>query len=107
MPANAQPTTARLVACDTGSCLLVRGRRASAQTAIRINAHLVEAKGRHSWKVRLPVATIENWSAPYARTLKVALVEPDGSAAPSETVRLPAGLLGHDLELASLVVHAR
>jgi len=106
MPAHAQPTIARVVACDTGSCLLVRGYRASAQAVISINSRVVEAKGRHSWKVWLPVATIEDWSAPFARTLQVTVVNPQGSAASSETVRLPVGLLGHNLELASLVVHA-
>lgn len=107
MPIAAQATIARLVPCETGSCLLVRGHRASAQTAIRINARPVEVKGHRSWEVRLPMATIEDWSAPFARTLEITVLEPDGSPGPSETVRLPAGLLGHNLELASLVVHAR
>ena len=57
--------------------------------------------------MRLPVAAIRQWSAPFARTLEVAVAGPAGSAERSETVRLPVGLLAGKVELASLVVRAR
>jgi len=57
--------------------------------------------------VRLPVAIVEDWSAPFARTLRVSVTDPSESGHRTEMVRLPVGLLGHNLELASLVVRAR
>jgi hypothetical protein len=103
-PANARSATARLITCDAGNCLLVRGHRASSQAIIRINGRTVEASGDRSWRVRLPVATVRDWSAPFARNLQVAVVDPAGPVERADAVRLPVGLLGHNLELASLVV---
>ena len=105
-PASARPVSVHVVSCDAGSCLLVRGHRTASQAVIRINERDVEAKGLHSWQVRLPVATVRDWSAPFARSLRVAVVNPSGAIERSEAVRLPVGLLGQNLELASLVVHA-
>ena len=105
--AQAHPAKARLVNCDAGNCLLVRGHRPSSSAIVRINDHVVEVRGRHSWQVSLPVATVEAWSAPFARTLRVSVLDPAGPADLTDTVRLPTGLLGHNQELALLVVHAR
>ncbi len=102
---EASPTaTARLVACDEGDCLLIRGARASDASTVRINDHIVEASGARGWQVRLPVDTVRRWSASRARTVAVAVVDPLGRVERSEDVRLPIGLLGHDVELASLVI---
>ena len=103
-PASARPATAHLVSCDAGNCLLVSGRRTSSQAIIRINGRTVEASGDRSWRVRLPIATVREWSAPFARNLQVAVVDPAGPVERFDAVRLPVGLLGHDVELASLVV---
>ncbi|WP_420138985.1 hypothetical protein [Sphingomonas sp.] len=94
----------RVVNCGSQDCLLVRGHRASPNAAIRINDHPVEAQGRHTWQVRLPIDTVRDWSAPFARTLSVAVIESPATAR-AEAVRLPVGLLSQNLELASLVVH--
>jgi hypothetical protein len=104
MPANARSVTAHLITCDVGNCLLVRGHRASSQAIIRINGRTVEASGGLSWRVRLPVAMVQQWSAPFARSLQVSVVDPAGGVERDDAVRLPVGLLGHNLELASLVV---
>ena len=45
--------------------------------------------------------------APLLRPGDVAVVDPAGTVEDSATVRLPIGMLGHDVELASLVVRAR
>lgn len=110
--ANAHPlATTRLVACDAGSrsgdCVLVRGHRASPQAVVEINARPVETSGGSYWRVRVPVATVRDWSAPFARTLRMTVTEPTGSIERDEAVRLPIGLLGQKVELAALTVHAR
>jgi len=106
-PANARPATVQVINCDAGSCLLVRGHRSTSRAVIRINDRVVEAEGGRSWRVRLPVAIVEEWSAPFARTLRVSVTDPAESSQRTEAVRLPVGLLGRNLELASLVVRAR
>jgi len=103
---QAQAATVKLVRCGAGDCLLVRGHRNSGEESVRVNDRAVEASGGRSWRVRLPVETVRNWSAPFARTLSVAVVGPAGSVERAEAVRLPVGLLGQNLELASLVVQA-
>jgi len=105
-PSSAHPVTVRVVSCEAGSCLLVRGHRKVSQAVVRINDRDVEASGLHSWQVRLPVATVRDWSAPFARSLRVAVVNPTGAIERNDAVRLPVGLLGHSVELASLVIHA-
>jgi len=107
MPALAHPATARLVSCDAGSCLLVRGHRAASDVEVRINDRVVDTEGGRSWRVSLPMTTVRDWSGPFARTLRVSVSDPARSGMRTETVRLPVGLLGHDLELAYLVVRAR
>ena len=104
LPGHAWSATAKLVRCGAADCLLVRGHRHSGQETVRVNERTVEASGGRSWRVRLPVETVRNWSAPFARTLSVAVVGPAGSVERAEVVRLPVGLLGQNLELASLVV---
>jgi hypothetical protein len=105
--ADARPATARLISCDAGSCVLIRGYRSTSAAVIRINDREVEAEGGRSWRVRLPVASVENWSAPFARTLRVSVADPTGATEWTQAVRLPIGLLGRNLELASLVVRVR
>ena len=106
LPAQVQSATVKLTRCGAGDCLLVRGHRNSGQAIVRVNDRTVQASGGRSWRVRLPVATVRDWSAPFARTLSISVVEPAGSVEQTEAVRLPVGLLGHEVELASLVVHA-
>lgn len=94
-------TRTRLVDCEAGSCLLVTGHRADPASAVRINGHAVTAKGTRKWKVSVPVETLRNWSAPYARTITVSVADTRTRAL------LPIGLLGYDKDLAFLTVSAK
>jgi len=106
LPGQAGSATVKLIRCGAGDCLLVRGHRNSGGAIVHVNERAVQANGGRSWRVRLPVATVRDWSAPFARTLSISVLDPAGSVEQAEVVRLPVGLLGHEVELASLVVHA-
>lgn len=98
--AAAEPTT-RLVECGRESCLLISGEREDAAHAVAINGHTVAVEGARKWRATIPVGTLRDWSAPRARTVRVAV-------AGSETeADLPIGLLGHAGDLAMLVVRAQ
>ncbi|WP_157084712.1 hypothetical protein [Sphingomonas pituitosa] len=99
--------TAKLVRCEGGDCLLIRGMRSASTATITINDRAVAASGRRGWKVRVPVAQVRELAAPFARTLEVAVRDAAGRVERRESVRLPVGLMGHTTELASLVVRAR
>jgi len=98
--------SAKLVRCGDGDCLLIRGARSSAAAIVTINAQPVSVAGGRGWKLRVPVATVRGWASPHARSLAVAVLGADGQVEQRETVRLPVGLLGHNIELAALVVRA-
>ena len=100
-------TTIRLVSCGTADCVLIRGHRRSPTAVVQVNERPVDVRGRTSWQVRLPIATVRDWSAPLARTLRIAVTGPAGSVERDDAVRLPVGLLGQKVELASLTVRAR
>jgi len=104
--AAAQPRT-RLVPCEAGSCLLVTGRRASAASAVNINGRAVSADGTRKWRVRVPVASVRAWSAPFARTITVSVVDAETRTDATAEVDLPIGLLGQAENLVSLVVSAK
>lgn len=97
----AAETRTRLVDCESGSCLLVTGQRADAGSAVRINGRAVAVEGARNWRVRLPVETLRAWSAPFARTITVAVAERENQAV------LPIGLLGHVPDLAFLTVRVK
>jgi hypothetical protein len=101
--AESKPST-RLVTCGTDSCLLVTGHRQSADAEVRINGHPVVVQGERSWRVRLPVSTVREWSAPFARKIEVSSYNPAMSTPASHAAKLPIGLLGHVPDLASLVI---
>lgn len=100
--AAAEPRT-RLVDCKAGSCLLVTGRRADAASAVSINGHAVSVEGSRKWRATLPVETLREWSAPYARTITVSVAD----AKTRTEADLPIGLLGHAENLTMLVVSAK
>lgn len=104
--AASEPST-KLVHCGDHSCLQVSGHRSNPASIVTIDGHAVRVKGRHGWWVRLPVETIRLWSAPYARTIEVALRNPETQRETSASVDLPIGLLGHVTNLASLEVSIR
>lgn len=101
--AESKPST-RLVSCGDDSCLLVTGHRHSADAEVRINGHLVVVQGERSWRVRLPVSTVREWSAPFARKIEVSSSSSAMSANTLQSAKLPIGLLGHVPDLASLVI---
>lgn len=101
-PVMAQGTAStRLVECGEQSCLLVTGRRADASVPVSLNGHAVTVQGTRKWRVRVPVSTIRGWSQPNARTISVAV------AGTAQDARLPIGMLGHDQNLAMLVVRVK
>jgi hypothetical protein len=100
--AATEPTT-RLVSCQSGSCLVISGRRGSPEAIVLINGHAVAVAGERSWQVRLPLETVRRWSPPMARTIQVATVDPASQASAAQDADLPIGMLGY-VELASLVV---
>ena len=104
--AATEPRT-RLVVCETGTCLLVTGHRANAASLVRINGRTVLADGARRWRVRVPVDTVRGWSAPFARTITVSVVDAETRADATAEVDLPIGLLGQVENLASLVVSAK
>jgi hypothetical protein len=55
----------------------------------------------------LPVETVRQWSAPFARTISVEIEDIKTRNATSAEARLPIGLLGHAEDLAMLVISAK
>lgn len=98
--AGSEPAT-RLVSCHAESCVEVTGHRDDPASTVSINGHPVAVAGRHTWRVRLPVETVRQWSPPFSRSIEVAVLGIQTS------VPLPIGLLGHTTDLAALVIHAR
>ena len=101
-----EPST-RLIRCGEKSCLQISGRRGDPAAIIRINGRVVPVEGEHSWRVRLPVDVVRQWSVPYARTIEVSLHDPETQCETIARVDLPIGLLGGVTELASLVISVR
>jgi hypothetical protein len=101
--ATGEPRT-RLVSCETGSCLLVTGRRADAALTVAINGHAVSVQGARRWRTSLPLDTVRAWSAPHARSIIVSIGEAEARASTSAEADLPIGLLGHAADLTTLVV---
>lgn len=97
----------RLVSCGVESCLVIAGHRENAASSVSINGHPVAVDGRHSWYLRLPLATVRMWSTPHARDIAVTVARPDGSLEVSDDAMLPVGLLGHVTDLAVLTISAR
>lgn len=108
VPASASPEpSARLVRCGEESCLRISGHRDSASAVVMINGNAVEAQGARRWQVHLPVDTLREWSAPFARTVNIALYNPAERQETSQSVvDLPIGLLGGVSQLDSMVVSA-
>lgn len=104
--AASEPST-RVVACRSGSCLLVSGHRDNAASAVSINGHVVPVEGKRDWRVRLPVETVREWSLPMARTIAIAFIDAETRVETAADADLPIGLLGHAENLAWLVVSAK
>lgn len=103
--AAAEAPRARLVSYPVADCLLVSGRRASADAQVFINDHPVAVEGGRRWRVRLPLDTLRAWSPSRARTLSVTTADRGGDgAATTQLADLPIGLLGHRIDLAMLTV---
>ena len=100
----AQHPGAKLVSCADADCLLVSGARSDPQAQVLINGHPVEAEGRRSWKVLLPVETVRAWSASGARNIAVTTLGAGSDSRDTRQVKLPIGMLGSITELAVLVI---
>jgi len=99
-------STTRIVRCDPGNCLLVSGHRDNAGLEVRISGHAVKVEGRRSWRTRVPLDAVRDWSAPFARTVEITLYNPESQSVLHDQAILPIGLMGHT-ELASLIVGVR
>ena len=107
-PAMAAPEpSTKLVSCGTESCLLISGHREDPASTVSINGQEVSVTGKHRWRVSVPVATVRQLAAPYARTIEVSLRQPGTQQETFATADLPIGLLGHVTTLASLEVSLR
>ena len=104
--AASEPST-KLIRCAEQSCLQISGRRENPTAIVCINGHVVPVEGEHSWRVRLPLEAVREWSAPHARTIEVSLQDPETRRETVASVDLPIGLLGGTTDLASLVISVR
>jgi hypothetical protein len=98
LAANAPQT--RLVECGAQSCLVITGSRDAVDSSVTINGQTVKTYGGRRWRVRMPVEAVRSLSAPYARTISVAV---DGA---KKEAKLPVGMMGH-ADLAMLVVRVK
>lgn len=98
--ATGEPST-RVIECRSGSCLVILGRRDHAATPVSVNGHAVAVEGARKWRAVVPVETVREWSAPFARTITVSV------AGAEEEARLPIGLLGRAENLAMLIVKVK
>lgn len=101
----AGPAT-RLVSCGQDACLQISGHRASRSSEVSINGHRVAVEGGRSWRLRLPLKTVREWSVPLARSVDVVLHDPRTGAGSTIAADLPIGLLGHATDLAVLEVRS-
>lgn len=106
-PAAASEPSTRLIRCEEQSCLQVSGRRDDPAAIVRINGHVVPVEGKRSWRVRLPIEVVRQWSIPHARTIEVSLHDPATQRETVASVDLPIGLLGGVTNLAALVISVR
>ena len=97
----------RLVSCGDESCLLITGQRENMKSLVSINGHPVAVRGGRAWQARLPLNAVRALAAPYARSVAVSVVQPDGITESNSEASLPIGLLGHVPNLATLIVTAR
>ncbi len=104
--ASSEPRT-RLVSCGSENCLLVSGHRDDATSPVLINGHAVTVEGKRSWRVSLPIETVRRWSAPFARSIDVSILDSGRQDEVAMQADLPIGLLGHVTNLASLVIASR
>ena len=104
--ANSEPST-RLIRCGEQSCLQISGRRDDPAATVRINGHVVPVEGKRSWRVRLPLEVVRQWSVAHARTIEVSLQDPATRREIVASVDLPIGLLGGVTNLAALAISVR
>ncbi len=106
-PATAQTDAqTQLVRCGEASCLQVSGYRPHSGLEVVINGRLAEANGDNRWRVRLTLDTVRQLAKPRARSLTVALRDPETQHETQTRAQLPIGLLGDISALESLEVTA-
>lgn len=101
-PAAALPTpSTRLVACPSGDCLLVSGRRETGDASVTLNGHPVAVEGGRRWQFRLPVATLRTWCEANARSVSI------GVAGVEMRAKLPIGMMVRPQALTMLVIRTK
>lgn len=104
-PAAASPEAqTRVIRCDTGSCLLVRGHRDDPAAIVSINGQTVPVAGKREWRVVVPVDTVRQWSEPHAREIEISLRDPDTREHTNYTIDLPIGLLSNATDLSDIEI---
>lgn len=104
--AGSEPST-RVVRCGEQSCLQISGHRNDPASVVRINGQVVTVDGNRGWRVSLPVETVRQWSAPFAREIEISLRDPATQLETTSSVDLPIGLLGGLTDLSVLEVSVR
>ncbi len=98
---------ARLVHCGEETCLRLRGRRAGAAIAVRVDGRDLPVVGARSWQATVPLAEARTWRLTRGYAVPVTLVDRASGAERTLAVPVPPGALGARVELASLIVRAR
>jgi hypothetical protein len=106
-PAQATGAQARLVHCDTGTCLRLSGHRSGATTAIRIGESDLAVAGERAWQATVPLSTARTWPISRGYSLRMTLADAESGVQRVESVMLPPGALGSRTELVSLLVSGR
>lgn len=96
----------KLVNCGKDACLQVSGYRANPNSTVHINGNAVSVQGEHSWRVQLPLETVREWSAPFARTIEISVQGRQAESDASISAALPIGLLGGTTDLETLEIRA-
>ena len=102
--AAAESASTRLHRCGEAVCLMVRGWRSDPAEPVLIEGRQVTVDGGRHWRASLPLATVERWVRPFARSI---LIETGGAEARSHKAALPIGVLGQTTDLAFLSVGTR
>lgn len=108
VPAEARvgSAQARLRDCGGQTCLVIDSRRRDSRAIVSVAGRPVAVQGGRAFRIALPLDTVRDWSAPFARSIALRVDEPGGRGS-EQSVRLPIGLLGNTTQLAAVEVSAR
>lgn len=105
--AVAHATEAHLVHCGSGTCLRLSGDRRDAALEVRVGGYpLAAAEGGRHWQATVPLALARSWTTSSDDALPVTFADAHAGTEHTETVLLPPGALGRQVELVALMVRA-